>query len=464
MKRFFLLAVLIFLCKEAATSQYIGTGIFAPERNLLGGNLLGGRTIYDGSIEECIRSTNKLPAIQTLKRYYENTASFYQSVSTETSISGELQSDYTMSATLHATTKSAAGSKNRVSGYAYQAYSQVSIDYQDAKCVEEFNLDDALIQSFETLPSTIDNPEYKNSWIEYETFLQKFGSHVIVEVSRGSSLYMYTFAKESSSYSKNDFKINACINLVVPTEAGLSNASICSGVTKEDIEKVSHLEMTSQFVARGGSDETRAKLSDPTQRNDTLIAKFLSEANVTDQPISYRLASIWTILQTKYVQSKENLARALNLAAYYKGYRSYGCKYQENDAFVFQKFVSTTHSSLPSYACQLAPQGCHQDDDCSYNVGIYCQCGGQTCVRYDTDVLDTDKEKPYAYAYTGSGWGGQGCTYSFGGCYCSEPSGQWRTVWSSSDDFLSFALMMHEKVNSMQKRLELESAKTKDEL
>lgn len=459
--KLFLLLVVVFLHKEAA-SQYIGAGIYVPGRDLLGGNLLGGRTIYEG-IEQCIRSTTTIPTIKIHTRRYENTASFYQSVTTETSISGELQGDFTMGVTLEATTKNVAGSTKRVSGFTYKAYSQASVDYQDAKCVEGLSLDDGLIQSFESLPTTIENVQNKNSWIEYETFLKRFGSHVFVEVSRGSSIYMHTFAKESADYSEKDFKVKACINLVVPTEAGLSNASICSGVTKEDIKNVSKMDMTALFIARGGSDETRAKVADPTLRNDALIAKFLSEAKVTDQPISYRFASIWTILQAKYVQSKENLAKALNLEAYYKGYQSFGCEYKEDNGFVFQKFVSTNLSSLPSYACQLAPQGCHEDNDCSYNLGAYCQCGGQTCVRYGETLLDTDKQKPYAYAYTGTGWGGQGCIYWFAeGCYCSEPRNEWKTVWSSSDDFSRFALMMHVKVNSMHEKVE--SAKTKDEL
>ena len=317
MKKLWVLLIVLFLHKEAASQdRTIGAGFYIPEKDLLGQDLVGGRSAYK-NVDQC-KNTSPTHNIDTAQTSYTSTTEFYSAVTTDTSISGSLQSDFTLGATLQATSKSVAGNTNRVKGFTYQSYSKVSIDYLDPKCLEGLDLDDTLTKKFESLPKDVSRPSEKNSWVEYQNFLQQFGSHLVTEVHRGASIYQHAFSRESESYSAHDFKIKACINLVAPTEAGLANASICTGVTKEDIKRVSEFQMTSRFIARGGTDETRAKLSDISQRSDTLIAKFLSEAEATDQPVTYKFMSIWTLLKTRYIDSSEHLVRALNLEAYYK--------------------------------------------------------------------------------------------------------------------------------------------------
>ena len=438
MKLVILFAVL-FLHEDTA-SQTLSAGFYVPGLNLFG-DLLSGRLIYKNP-DQC-KNTTLANTTGTDTNYYSDTEALYEAITTETSISAALQSDFTMGFTLKATSNNIAGSTYRVKGLTYKSFARKSIDYLDKNCLATLDLNKELVKSFESLPTNVKYPSEDNSWIQYRNFLRQFGSHMVTEVHRGASIYMNAFSRASESYSSSDFNVKACVNLVGPTNNGFSRAPICTGVTQQEAERVSQLHITSQFVAQGGTAATSAQLADRNNRNDSLIAKFLSEANATDQAIQYTFESIWWILQSKYINNHDNLVRALNLEAYYKGFLNFGCNQLIENGFVFQRFITMNQSGLPFYQCQLAPLGCHSDGDCSYNYqAASCQCRGATCVRYGEQMLSTGAMKEYAYANTAPGWKGPGCSLTYG-CTCTHPENNWRTIWESQKDSLSLLSVLH---------------------
>lgn len=93
MKLFILLAVL-FLHEEATSQDILGMGFYIPEKTLLGQELLQGRLTFKNP-DQC-KESSPTPIIDTTSAFYRNTANFYSDIATKTSISAELESDFTM--------------------------------------------------------------------------------------------------------------------------------------------------------------------------------------------------------------------------------------------------------------------------------------------------------------------------------------------------------------------------------
>ena len=128
------------------------------------------------------------------------------------------------------------------------------------------------------------------------------------------------------------------------------------------------------------------------------------------------------------------MAQARNLEEYYKGYLDYGCSYKKTaNGKTLQKFIPTENSTpdFPSYQCVLAPEGCHDDNDCHYRNAFWCACGGQSCVRYTDIMLNSGFTKTEANAYNPdtSYWGWHGCRRNVFQCFCTAPSNTIDVVW-----------------------------------
>ncbi|RMX38433.1 hypothetical protein pdam_00016265 [Pocillopora damicornis] len=52
-----------------------------------------------------------------------------------------------------------------------------------------------------------------------------------------------------------------------------------------------------------------------------------------------------------------------------------------------QKFDYTKGSKeeYPEFECSIPKGGCHSVNDCYYMVGVWCNCGGRTCVRHKSE-------------------------------------------------------------------------------
>ena len=454
----FSLFTLLLLYGAAAAEAYQagGTSYFIPDYNLLGDDMVGGYHVFKDLPQDCIIHT-EFPVLDSVEKHVKNTEAFYSNLATLASISGELTTDFTMGTTLDATTQLTSGSERTVSGFTFVLHSRASEDVLQASCMAG-ELDDTLAQTFESLPQKIDMPWLTSSWPEYESFLKTYGSHVVRNVHYGCSLYQHTYATASKEYTQREFEIKACGDIAGPT--GNLDVSVCSGVTAEDIASVSSMESSSRFVARGGTDETRAQLY--AERTDELITKFLSETETTQQPILYKYAPIWVILKSKYLGT-EHFAKALNLEAFYKGYLNYGCQYRETGNTVLQNFTHSPQSTdaHPIYQCVIPSEGCQDDNDCHQRAPNWCECRGDSCVRHYQEVLGTGDVKTVAEVHQNTGWAGPGCEVDWFTCYCVDAGFTWEVVWEDQQDMLMLTEILH---SSALKKQREQQGKNKFEL
>ena len=332
-------AATLFWCGGAEdNNSYVGRAVYLPDYDLLGDDMSGGYPVFKALPKECVTVSHN-PIVDSSSTFYEDTSTFYSSFGTESSISGELQVDFSLSSSLDATTKSISGSDRTVRGTTYHSYSKVSSDFLQMSCFGE-ELNDNLRNDFEALAAAIDNPSPESSWSAYRAFLTTYGSHIIREVFYGSSFYQHAFSDSKKEYTQKELNTKACASFGF----GIANTSVCNGITQEDINAISSLTMSERFIARGGTDQTRTQMY--ANRSAELISKFLNEAHATHQPIQYKFIPIWVILQNQYLGT-DHFTKAINMEAYYKGYLNYDCAYR-TDNVVLQKFEHSDQST-PDY-------------------------------------------------------------------------------------------------------------------
>ena len=142
--------------------------------------------------------------------------------------------------------------------------------------------------------------------------------------------------------------------------------------------------MSSWLTVTGGRAETRTQLL--YNRSAELIVQFMREGETHPTHIEYTLLPIWEYLQEKSVGTP-HLVKAVNIEYFYNGFLNFGCPYDNKYGIELQKFALTPQATLkhPEYSCTIAPSGCHSNDDCHYHFGIWCDCAGDSCIRYSSD-------------------------------------------------------------------------------
>ena len=282
--------------------------------------------------------------------FYESTESFYRSMAVTSSISLSLKGKFTMEVTLSSASNSVSSGSVDVAGssinvYALKDYYQISKNcLNNAQFSKEFEKD------FGRLPADIKDPSKRSHWVDYHTFLKKYGSHVLTTVDRGSRMVQWTFAKKTEKYSEEEFTLKACIDLAqVPTQAGLLNVNACGNYSKEEIQRASRMNTKKQLTLLGGTAETTSELQQT--RTPELIAQFLREAETHPSPAIYKFQSIWRVLRGRFIGERNaSFVRALNLEAYYEGMLDFGCEHQAHGSVVLRKFIRTSTGQLPYYA------------------------------------------------------------------------------------------------------------------
>ena len=448
-----LVLVVVLYLQGVASSEppsVVGQSFYIHKFDLLQEELMGGYPIFQGGLPERCLLTEKIRETDQTFTFFRNTESFYSTLGTSTSISGELRSDFTMGATLDATTRSISGTKRNVRGSTISVFSKERKTYTTSKCQANEQLDADFVKDFFALPKQVSSPWLKSSWDNYQVFLNKYGSHVISAVKYGSSLYQHTFDEESESYDEYSYKVKGCIQLAGPTEAGMAAFTVCSDVTEEDIKRASHMTSSSRFIARGGTADTRNKLV--TDRSKKIVDQFLAEAKMAKEPVQYQFTSIWTLLKGRYIGT-EHYEKVNNLEDYYKGYLNYGCNYIRTPSIELQYFTNTglppkmqaefhhgsnsLEESHQPFTCWIAGSGCHSQNDCHYRAAFWCECNGDSCVRYKEEKQNTGVTKKIPYIYHESGWGWHGCSLHGFSCSCDYVSSAVE-VWRPDTDARDF--------------------------
>ena len=426
-----LLVLLVVSQASAADDRHdIGRSFYIPNIDMLDGHS-GGYEILKSNVKGCIHEVSD----SKLKKdflFYEDQQSFYRSVGTEVSIGGDLRNAFTMGATISSTSGGISTTDTKIKGATLDIAAYSREVYIDVGCIYGSELAQEVKASFEQLPLTITNPEQDISWIAYNTFLKTFGSHFVQKAYYGSRLSQYIFSKHATTYDSHDFNIKACVKFEGLANIGKFGINSCQSFNKSDAETVEHLEINAKLILKGGTKKTRAALS--SKRTKELIELFIEEANIGTQPIRYTYIPIWTLLKAIYLH-KEHLAKAVNLENYYKGYLNFNCPQLKTNDYVVQKFQLVENTTLPAYQCVIAPMGCHRENDCHYRHAFWCECRGDTCIRYSKQFdYNTGVTRESPYAFTDSGWGWHGCTRSGFKCHCTEPSPNWKVIWETHDE------------------------------
>ena len=360
----------------------LGQGFFIPKKDILG-EFIDGAMIFDTIEKDCI-SVVPRPETKQVNTYFKTTETFYSFLSTKTGISAKYVGEYTMKTTLDVTTKSISGGSLQVSGLSLDIYALKETAVFSTHCLNTLPLSKALLADFEKLPVKVADPNNKNDWLPFDSFLQKYGSHIVTEANRGSRLRQWTFASSTEKYTERDFGVRACVDL--SDDTGSLDVSACSNITSEEKETVKKMTMSDTLVLKGGTSETRAKLREKRSAED--IQEFMKEAETSPGNVLYKFTSVWQILKERYLGSNDDdLARSLNLEAYYSAVLDFGCTATKDGSVRLRWMEQNSASKMPDFSCKIAALGCQSDDDCHIGgSGSVCYCYGSSCVE-DKEVM-----------------------------------------------------------------------------
>ncbi|CAH3122772.1 unnamed protein product, partial [Pocillopora meandrina] len=280
----------------------LGKVVYLPDINILTDFHEKENRIFEPLPSECF-TKEPLISLSSKFDYYKSTKELYQSLATESSLSASFTSTFTLSTTVSAATK------------------RKSSEKMESTLVEDF------LDYLENLPLMVETPWFHNSWKEYRTFLNKYGSHVITSVKRGSRFQQMVFAESSESYSERDFQMKACISAAGPTPIGKLDISACSNGTSSKRSKASKMSISEKRFAREGLRATSGELANG-ETSAELIKKLIKEADEATSPIQYTFVPISSILQSRFKPGSKNYIRATNLD-YYNGFLNYGCTYKK---------------------------------------------------------------------------------------------------------------------------------------
>ena len=425
--------IFIVVSNEEDFHTILGKSIYVPEEDLLG-SIPNGISFFKDIEDRCQRKVKIATTIKD-QTFYKNTEEFYKSVATETNLKVGYEGPFSLGLTLDVTTKSVSGRTREVSGTSLNIATKSFVQQFLPNCLYETSIHSRAMADFANLPTKIEKPWYKSSWRQYQHFLEAHGSHVITSVTFGSSIDQYAFAETKSSYTAWQFTVKACASLGAGVGPGKLSLSACSGVTKDEINKLSNAKMSTSITVRGGSIDLRNRLL--YDRTNELVVQFLSEGHTHPTPISYTLTPIWEILRRHSAVISENRNarnQAANLQYYFEGYLNFGCPYQpsvRHGAPPLQMFNYAPYSSSTNivFQCTLAPQGCSHNHDCHYQIGVKCECRGSSCIRYNEVMSANGKSRTTAAPHYHKNWSWMGCDWTLWGsrCGCRHP-GQTRRV------------------------------------
>ena len=422
-----------------AASNPVGQLFYIPRYSLATDELIGGISLFDADkLKDCYISSTQAE-LNTELSYYSNTESIYKSLATDSGLSGEMTTIFSLGASFNAVTRNIDGSRQKVSGMTLKIYAyEKKISFDQHCMVTEGVLDGKVAAAFEKLPEVIHSPHLESSWAQYKTFLTTFGSHFVSDVRYGSSIFQNVFSQSSFDYSYRKLAVKACVALAGSGSGSVIEGlgvSVCTHISDEEAQQSSYTASSTTLVVKGGTRETRAELY--RHRTEELISKFLSESSETQMPVMYSLIPIWSALEYFYFGTP-HYAKAKNLEAFYRGYLNFDCGYKVDGNIPLQRFeqVANEASNVPSYRCVIPDQGCHSDHDCHYKIGFRCNCYGDSCIKYATRNLLNGKTKQSASVYRDSDWAWRGCYLDkstlWTQCICDNYKFEWQTIWPES--------------------------------
>ena len=364
--------------RDNRSQDLLGASFYLPSTDIFDPGSSGFK-IFKPFTESCY---TEIPMRETkeIEHQFSKTYKFYTSLSLDTGISALLNGPFTMGATLNLKSDGISSGFVEVNGMFVEIATHVKSSYLNKNCYETPTIEftDDFMNSFDLLPVQINEPWLSQSWEQYETFLNEYGSHFLVEVLFGASVRQWTFAKLSSLYELHEILVKACFDL----GGSILELNLCLGISEEEYEKYKDIEASNSLNIRGGKDETRNAFRN--NRTRELLDQILNEGRNMSSPVGYKYKPVWDVLMIKFQGDPKRKAVAMNLKQYYYGFKDFGCEPQMNGNTKLRSFeYSTQSNSTPIFQCLLINQGCHSDGDCHIGgAGTVTYCYGASCYEY----------------------------------------------------------------------------------
>jgi hypothetical protein len=400
--------------------------------------------------------------------YTKNTRELLRAIATSNELSASAPIEtVTLAATANAATRSSVTENENIQTTELSIVDRFgSVSFlENIECRFD-NLTDDFKSEIETLSNiSITKPSESNSWIAFSSFFEKYGTHVMTQIVFGSKLQFWESIINSTTDSQNILQIKACLK----AHENISNisAGVCSGYSKDEIDKANKTSTNSRAYILGGGDEIRKKISNLYLNGKSAsqedIDEFLKTSNESNQAVGYIFVPIWKLILSMYIgvcvdnylknvggksTSCKITQLAINLEAAF-AFNSIKCeKLSTGYGKIYQEFREIkTDNPLKEYQCFAAKTGCTNDDDCNYNWDTKANTG---CIAYGAGTLEKgDEYEMNPGNYRTKVQGGKGSNnpydginnscyergYMFG-CVCND---KWagglpdRSLWKSGD-------------------------------
>ena len=305
--------------------------------------------------------------------------------------------------------------------------------YNNDECRGLANVSAAFLADFRSLPVEVADSTSPSSWSPFGFFFEKWGTHVIGQITYGSRLQQWESTLGTSDSIDRTLQIKACVGIEGTGKSYTAQA--CASFSDEEKRTAAQTKTNSNTVIIGGSEETRRMLQSGSYSADDVNA-FLESSNSSNQGVKVQFIPIWVVLGsylslacgTTGASSEPcaDLQRALNLEAAF-AFSATDCRLMRaTNGVTYQAFVKNKDSSgLTTYACWNKKLGCSNSDDCHYSSGAAgCKSYGSSAIQQGQsfgDPADGLFRSAVRGGASGSIWDGinNSCTYhAFKGCEC----------------------------------------------
>ena len=258
----------------------VGQSYYLTKVNILGEELIGGADVLIlNSTKDCF-VCNKSEIIDDSSSYFEDTEAFYSSIAEDYNLGIQLKRDFTLGLTLDKTTKSISKTNRTIKRSTVNVLSKIGHCVVKPECIYDksyHTLSPHSLSVFESLPR---ETTQGGGISAYDHFLNEFVYQIVTGVTYGSPMYQHCFSKAEQTYNERNYTVRACVAFSGENDVTKTNISTCAGITQEEAEATSSLEVQTPLVIQGGTAETRAKLY--AERTSELIAIFLAEASMEE--------------------------------------------------------------------------------------------------------------------------------------------------------------------------------------
>lgn len=405
----------------------IGEAFDIPNTNFYSSLTQGNKIIKKQQAQGCFRITKTKHSQATLK-ISSDLESVYKSVSKEADLSADFTYFVTVKTSLRAISSSIKWTNSTAKSSQVDYSSQTSVISLDLSCIRK-HLSHSFRKDLKTLDVKISKPELESSWKNYESFVKRYGTHVMSRIYFGARLQYFVATQSSSSISDEMMAARACVEVEGQFLRSPFKVHGCESYNSTKRQESSLYSMQLQKFIRGGDNNLRQQLLLADTMEPSMIENFINTAGQYPEPIRYAFNAIWDLFPNEMLQQKNNFY------AYYTGYVQTGCTQLLGPSnYILRQF---RHDPLDesSYQCVTRSRGCHQEDDCHYSWGqTGCLCGGPTCVEYATKGDPYIKDLP-----AGSIWDpvSAHCQYYVGtGCSCENRQAQFITKWPTKPKYV----------------------------